>query len=132
VSAPGSTAALNPDPVASTVPFEPQREVRFAVVMYGGVSLAIYINGVAQELLNIVRATAPSAADGEKALVGASKDELRGAMGVYRKLGQYLDNRAKLEQAAKPGSDGKPHYRGRRLDDQAFQHRGRHLSRNSC
>ncbi|HKE59699.1 MAG TPA: patatin-like protein, partial [Pyrinomonadaceae bacterium] len=33
-------------------------EVRFAVVMYGGVSLAIYINGIAQELLRLVRATA--------------------------------------------------------------------------
>src|SRR5438270_13990139 len=35
-----------------------EREVRFAVVMYGGVSLAIYINGIAQELLRMVRATA--------------------------------------------------------------------------
>ena len=26
--------------------FHPEREVRFAVVLYGGVSLAIYINGV--------------------------------------------------------------------------------------
>ena len=26
-----------------------KQEVRFAVVMYGGVSLAIYINGIAQE-----------------------------------------------------------------------------------
>jgi hypothetical protein len=26
------------------------QEIRFAVVMYGGVSLAIYINGIAQEL----------------------------------------------------------------------------------
>ena len=34
------------------------QEVRFAVVMYGGVSLAIYINGIAQELLRLVRATA--------------------------------------------------------------------------
>lgn len=33
------------------------KEVRFAVVMYGGVSLAIYINGVAQELLKMCRAT---------------------------------------------------------------------------
>ena len=33
------------------------REVRFAVVMYGGVSLAIYINGIAQELLKMCRAT---------------------------------------------------------------------------
>jgi hypothetical protein len=34
------------------------QETRFAVVMYGGVSLAIYMNGVAQELLKLVRATA--------------------------------------------------------------------------
>lgn len=33
------------------------QEIRFAVVMYGGVSLAIYIHGVAQELLRLVRAT---------------------------------------------------------------------------
>jgi hypothetical protein len=32
-----------------------EREVRFAVMMCGGVSLAIYINGVAQELLDMVR-----------------------------------------------------------------------------
>ena len=32
------------------------QEVRFAVVMYGGSSLAIYMNGVAQELLRLVRA----------------------------------------------------------------------------
>lgn len=35
-----------------------EKEVRFAVVMYGGGSLAIYINGIAQELLKMVRATA--------------------------------------------------------------------------
>lgn len=37
-----------------------QREIRFAVVMYGGVSLAVYMNGIAQELLRMVRATAPA------------------------------------------------------------------------
>jgi patatin-related protein len=36
---------------------EYEQEIRFAVVMYGGVSLAIYIHGVAQELLRLVRAT---------------------------------------------------------------------------
>jgi hypothetical protein len=41
----------------------PDREIRFAVVMYGRVSLAIYINGVAQELLNLVRPTAPKSDD---------------------------------------------------------------------
>ena len=35
------------------------QEVRFAVVVYGGVSLAIYIDELAQELLHLVRATAP-------------------------------------------------------------------------
>ena len=39
-------------------PLETTREVRFAVVMYGGVSLAIYINGITQELFHLVRATA--------------------------------------------------------------------------
>ncbi len=39
--------------------YAPIREVRFATVMYGGVSLAIYINGVAHELFRLVRSTAP-------------------------------------------------------------------------
>lgn len=52
-----------------------EREVRFAVVIYGGVSLAIYINGIVQEMLRMVRATALPV---EK----LSKLEL-----VYRKLG---------------------------------------------
>src|SRR5688500_15603505 len=38
-----------------------KQEVRFAVVMYGGVSLAIYINGIAQEMLRWVRSTAKAA-----------------------------------------------------------------------
>jgi hypothetical protein len=44
---------------SANVAMDVEREIRFAVVMYGGVSLAIYINGVARELLNMVRATAP-------------------------------------------------------------------------
>ena len=31
--------------------YSPTKEIRFAVVMYGGISLCIYMNGVAQELL---------------------------------------------------------------------------------
>src|SRR5437763_8395402 len=42
-----------------------EKEVRFAIVMYGGVSLAVYINGVAQELLHMVRSTAVSTRPGE-------------------------------------------------------------------
>lgn len=36
---------------------EVQHETRFAVVLYGGVSLAVYISGVCQELLHMTRAT---------------------------------------------------------------------------
>src|SRR6266403_3842521 len=55
------------------------QEVRFAVVMYGGVSLAIYINGVAQELLHMVRSTASN---------GAAK--LSGTEQVYRRISHLL------------------------------------------
>jgi patatin-related protein len=67
------------------------QEVRFAVVMYGGSSLAIYINGVAQELLRLVRATAPEfvgGASGERAHL--PDEELRGSERVYRRLGRLL------------------------------------------
>ena len=37
---------------------EVERKIRIAVVMYGGVSLAVYMNGASQELLHLVRATA--------------------------------------------------------------------------
>lgn len=57
---------------------EHQQEVRFALVLYGGVSLAIYINGVMQEMLQLVRSTAVPA------------DQLGGSAKVYRKLGATL------------------------------------------
>src|SRR5437764_12853443 len=68
------------------------REVRFAVVLYGGVSLAIYMNGIVQELLQLVRATAP-APDDDGHLWWAD-DELTGAGPVYRQLGCRLDRGA--------------------------------------
>jgi patatin-related protein len=72
--------------------------------MYGGVSLAIYNNGVAQELLNMARATATVPREGtkdqpEKEWDPLIKDNLPGAMGVYRKLGQYLGIQNKEERA---------------------------------
>ena len=45
-----------------------EREVRFALVLYGGASLAIYIHGVTQEFFHLVRSTAVDA-DG-KLIVG--------------------------------------------------------------
>ena len=81
MSATGSSvAAANAD-----TGYNPTQEVRFAVVMYGGVSLAIYINGVAQELLRVVRATA------DPSLVSGLDETER----VYRKLGLLLHLRRK-------------------------------------
>lgn len=77
------------------VPLAIEQEMRFAIVMYGGVSLAIYINGVAQELLRLVRATAPSQPTSDaprSALLGAHA--LKGTEKVYRKLGQLVRREA--------------------------------------
>jgi patatin-related protein len=71
---------------AVETPYAPTQEMRFALVLYGGVSLAIYITGVVQEFLHLVRATAPNEAPpvGETALV----TELKSTEKVYRELGQ--------------------------------------------
>lgn len=73
-------------------------EMRFGVVMYGGVSLAIYINGVANELFELCCATPK---DG--AVAGG------GSRTVYRKLSWLLANpglRALArQQAAGKGED---------------------------
>ena len=66
------------------------QEMRFAVVMYGGTSLAIYINGVAQELLALVRATAPETTESGAKVAHIPTKELRGAEHVYRELGQMV------------------------------------------
>ncbi|HLG10108.1 MAG TPA: patatin-like protein [Gaiellaceae bacterium] len=88
-------------------PFQPEEEIRFAVVLYGGVSLAIYINGVVQELFALIRSTAPRwplAADLENRRVyfrtnpGVGEKGLRGSERVYRRLGQL----ARLSGGGKP------------------------------
>lgn len=63
-----------------------EQEVRFAVVMYGGVSLAIYMNGIVQELFNMVKATAQNS-DGTPRY---GDGELRGSQRVYRNLARQL------------------------------------------
>jgi len=82
-----------PAPAAPVPPAPPNggptREVRLAVVMYGGVSLAIYINGVAQELLRLVRATAPG--DTPESL-RFSEAELSPIERVYRRLARLVDS----------------------------------------
>jgi len=64
-----------------------EQEVRFALVLYGGASLAIYIHGVTQEFFHLVRSTAVDA-DG-KLIV--SDTELNGTERVYRKLASSPD-----------------------------------------
>lgn len=73
----------------STPRMEISREVRFAVVMHGGLSLGSYINGVTQELFHMVRATSANPVDKSTPLL--SNDELLGTERVYRRLGQILN-----------------------------------------
>ena len=70
-----------------------ERETRFAVVMYGGVSLAIYIYGVTKELFSMVKATARKRIEGkstrqEEYLLDES--HLTEIERVYRKIGEQL------------------------------------------
>ncbi len=63
-----------------------KKETRFAVIMYGGVSLAVYINGIAQELYRMVSATAnPSDASANPRPWGSEP--------VYKKIGAMLKTR---------------------------------------
>ncbi len=90
------SASMQPQTVGeSTVPpgpergYAPEREIRLAVVMYGGVSLAIYIYGVAQELLNLVKATAPAEpASSDPGRLAFAEDDT--TLPVYRKLARLL------------------------------------------
>ncbi|MDX6695136.1 MAG: hypothetical protein QOF02_2739 [Blastocatellia bacterium] len=82
-------------------PVDFTQEIRFAVVMYGGSSLAIYMNGVAQELLRLVRATAPKR-DMSGPLLADDDEKLGGSGRVYRELGQRLsrgDNSLNMPKA---------------------------------
>ena len=77
----------------------PTQEIRLAVVMYGGVSLAIYMNGISQEFLKAVRATAPRTSG---AVSACSDDELASTEKVYRKIGQILYHGRKPGEPANP------------------------------
>jgi patatin-related protein len=66
-----------------------RKEVRFAIVLYGGVSLAVYIGGVARELLAMVRATAVMHDEqGAEQFVEPKASE---SMAVYRRLAARLN-----------------------------------------
>ncbi|HZO57103.1 MAG TPA: patatin-like protein, partial [Bryobacteraceae bacterium] len=63
-----------------------QREVRFGAVLYGGVSLCVYMNGIAQELLHLVKSTAPSRTNPKEPFLANPT----ATQAVYRRLGQFL------------------------------------------
>jgi patatin-related protein len=65
-----------------------KKEIRFAVVMYGGASLAIYINGVAQEILKMARATA------------LERTEFDACEKVYRLIAVLLSDEDALDELA--------------------------------
>ncbi len=71
-----------------------QIEVRLAVVLYGGVSLAVYIHGVTREILNLVRASKLfRAAKSREAAGGACVEDQRpkdDSTAVYYELLQAL------------------------------------------
>ena len=98
--------STSPAPVPTKPPVDFDQEVRFAVVMYGGSSLAIYINGVAQELLRLVRATAPEFRYVPHSTEAHLPDaELRGSERVYRHLGRILSRQGPSESLEVPNTD---------------------------
>jgi patatin-related protein len=94
------TPAQPPQPPIGSPFTEVTQEVRFAVVMYGGVSLCIYINGVAQELLELSRVTA-FGNDGNLL------HEPKGAGHVYRRIARYLDSDTLDSRLLESESDAK-------------------------
>lgn len=80
-------------------------EVRFAVVMYGGVSLAIYMNGIAQELLRMVRATATRDDENHPRIPYAELDTNER---IYRKLAYWQENIPVIDQAKVVGDEPLP------------------------
>lgn len=80
----------NSDNASKTRPqVDPVQEFRFAVVMYGGVSLAIYINGITQELLELVQSTATD----KDGFAYIPTEDLSASGKVYRKIGQLLGSK---------------------------------------
>src|SRR6266850_3443850 len=92
---------------SATPPVDYTYEVRFAIVMYGGVSLAIYINGIAQELFHLVRSTGKDATELNALLFDAAdgpnessdkSNRLSGTERVYRKLSYLLADQELLNE----------------------------------
>ena len=80
----------------------PLQDIRFALVLYGGASLAVYIHGVTLEFFNLVRATAVDA----NGNVIVSDAELSPTERVYRKLGRIMRARFLVDIASGTSAGG--------------------------
>ena len=94
-----------PPPADAATP-EYTAEIRFGVVMYGGVSLAIYINGVTNELFEMACATPRSG-------VTLDRDKEASTREIYRRLSWLVGSPDLRRQYAKalaqtPGHGAEP------------------------
>jgi hypothetical protein len=81
--------AMDSQAISAALPvIDPQytAEIRFGVVMYGGVSLAIYINGVTNELFEMACAT-------PRPGTSIDRENEPGTREIYRRLSWLVGNR---------------------------------------
>lgn len=71
-----------------------QKELRIALVCYGGVSLAVYMHGVTKEIWQLARAS--------RNFHAATAPAHRGVEGVYRELFESIETRAQLRLRVLP------------------------------
>lgn len=82
-----------------------QIEIRLAVVLYGGVSLAVYIHGVTREILNLVRAS-KQLHDAEAEGFGKEGDSTAVYAEVLRALGPEIDLRVVVDLVSGASAGG--------------------------
>lgn len=87
---------------------EADQEVRLAVVLYGGVSLAVYIHGVTRELYHLVRATAPAGPGNVPGPALLGDGDLTGSEAVYRRIGRLLGPGSKAPATLADPGPGSP------------------------
>lgn len=91
---PSDTPDVPADKPKTRPAYEVGQEIRFAVVMYGGVSLAIYMNGIAQELLRLVQATAAKTSTSGAEEARLADEDLQDSAVVYRKIAMRLSRQS--------------------------------------
>ena len=86
-----------------------QKELRLALVCYGGISLAVYMHGVSKEILKLARASADYQAGTEAGGRGANND-YTDTEAVYldllRQIGERLDLRVVVDVIAGASAGG--------------------------